>query len=236
MNENLIKSLASYYCDALLNSYIYSNKLEELLNQNNIINEEWFLDCLEFNIDFNLKYEVYGDHERKNCYEMISRVLFNAIEEKDIEKVERCNNITKTLNVSGKDNYYDYLITTFIYASANPRRASKLVNSNYVDFDSFSAYFNTLANVAAYLSNENIERVPKILVLDEFAIHALVDIAKRIPDVFNDSTVVQKMFNLLIVNKYEIYNDKNKKKDTILNKENTSTFKYLKKTYKRSLK
>ena len=236
MSESLEKSLSSYYCDALLNSYIYSNKLSELLDQNNILNAEWFLDCMEFNVDFNKKYEVYGEQERKNCYEMISRVLYKAIEDNDVEKVEKCNNITRTLNSSGKDNYYEYLIATFIYASANSRRAAKLIDSNYVDFNLFGDFLNTLANVAAYLATEDIERVPKILVLDEFAIHALVDISKRIPDVFNDSTVVQKMFNLLIVNKYVIYNDKNKKRETILNKENTSTFKYLKKTYKRSLK
>ncbi len=236
MSDSLTQSLSSYYCDALLNCYVYSNNLEALLKQNDITKEGWFLDCLEFNIEFNQNNEVYGDLQRNNCYEMLNRVLFKAIEENDIKTIERCNEITRTLNISGKDNYYDYLITIFIYASANARRANKLIESDYVDFDSFEAYFNTLANVAAYLSNDDYEKVPKVLVLDDFAIRALVDITKRIPEVLEDDVLVQKMFNILIVNKYEMRKDKSIKVNTNLNKENNSTFKYLKKTYKKSLK
>ena len=236
MSDSLTKSLASYYCDALFNSYVYSNNLETLLSKNNILEEDWFLDCLEFNIEYNQEFKIYGDLQRKNCYEMISRVLFKALEENDSETVERCNNATRILNNSGKDNYYDYLVTTFIYASANPKRSTKLINSDYVNFDLFEGYFTSLSNVAAYLSNSDYDKVPRILVLDDFAIHALVDISKRIPEVFEDSVVLQKMFNILIVNENEIYKDKSIKANTTLDKENNSTFKYLKKTYKKSLK
>ena len=237
MDEHIKERLESYYCDSLLNKYVYSKDLKRHIEKRNIVFEDWFLDCMEFNVDYNNKHNIYGENEKSNCQTMICAVLMDAIDKEDLETVEKCNELIRTLNCSRSDNYYDYMVSEFILSSPNEKRAGRVVAADLVNFDRFGEYYDSSADVAAYLLGDYESSVPKILTLSSYVIHSLVIIIKRIPEILEDPDLVQKMANILAVNKMQFDNDYVLKADCYLtHRENKEAIKYLKKTYKKSLK
>ena len=233
MDEKLNQKLLSYYCDCLLNRYIYSKDLRTLINERNILFEDWFLECMEFNVEYNEEFQVYDVREKNNCYEMISGVLFNAIKNEDLETVDKCNFLVRTLNCSKSDNYYDYMIGEFIYSSANPKRAGKIVGADLLDFDDFEQYFDFASKTAGYLLGNYDSCVPEVLTLNSYVIHSLVEIIKRMPEILKDSKSLQRIRNVLDINKFKFDNNRKLKSDYyLINKENNDTIKYLKRLVK----
>lgn len=200
MEDNVSLKLKDYYYTSLLNSYIFSDDLKEKLKQRNIIFEEWFSKYLSMNIDVNYEYEIYGSNERDNCYSMLNELLFKAIEDNDIEKVELCNSLIRTLNISYDYNSDYYLESIYINSSLNPEKERKKVLSNKYDLSRFKQFFHYSSMTAEFLMEDNRDDLAYELIANDFYFNSVIDIINTVPEVLKDDHTIIKMMSLLYAN------------------------------------
>lgn len=233
MEKQTKERFLSYYYDALLKNCIYSDNIKSALKERNIVDEFWFFEFLESDISFNKEYEIYGINEKNNCYYMINEVLFDAIEKQDLEKVNRCNQMICELNCTGMENEDVFLVSQYIYNSANMKRAAKRVNQNRFDPYSYKKYFYYSARVCEYFLEEEKISFDETLLLNEFAVAAIIDISKKIPEIYENIEIYNKAVDIIEKNKQKLKGSKStRKKFPDFTSQNDTAQKYLKKTFK----
>ena len=244
MEEVIKQKLVTYYCDSLLSSYIYSENIKSYLELRDITCEDWFLEFMKYNIEHNKENNIFGTNERYNCYHMINRLLLNSLDNHDVEKLERCNELIAKLNCSTDENEYEYLAQLYISNSPNPRIAEKLIDRDMIDLDTVKRYFGYANQLCFYLlkeeennedSDDNIINLDPDLLNNEYVIFSIIEISREIPEVLTDVDAASKMFAIIYGNQRII---KSKKVDIKNHKyaveANKNAIKVLKKSFKRA--
>lgn len=238
MELDLRDKLVAYYCDSLLCSYIYSEDLSICLKDRDITAEEWFLDFMEYNLNYNKEQHVLGIDERENCYTMLSRLLLSSIEKQDLEKIDKCNDLIEKLNLSSYENKFEYLSQLYINNSPNEKQAQKLVDKDMLDLTTVKYYFNYAVNLSYFLLEENeVDNKFNIdveLLNNEYVLFAMVEIIRRVPEVLKDVNVVSKLFGIIYANdKYIKMNKSQVKKHKYAVSTNRNAKRYLKSHFKK---
>ena len=176
MKEDLREKLVTYYYDALLNAYIYSDDLKSFIEKRNIVNEDWFLGFLDANIEYNKENNIFGVNERENCYCMLNDLLINSIENKNIDTVNKCNELIVKLNCSDYENECEYLQQLYISNSPNTKKATKLIENDLIDLDTVKKYFYYAANFALYLLQQqnDDDEIAIELLNNEFVVFSII--------------------------------------------------------------
>lgn len=235
MKYELQQKLLSYYYHSKVKSYIFSNDIDTKLKSGDITKTYWFYRYFSSIIEMNKEHEILSEEMKDNCYILLNK--YRNFNKDNKENINNCNELIRILNTSGSKNSYEYLESIYITTSFNQRKSKKRLEFIELDYEEFEYVFDTNSDVACLLLLENNkEEQAKIiynLAGNEFYFHALVDITKCIPEIFNDDELVSSLYGVLKANNKMTFGGKPLyKTDTRVYFKNIEAKKYIKKRIK----
>lgn len=236
MNKNIKEQLQEYYCENLVKSYICSNDIYKRLRNELPIDISTFLGFLDIEVNNNYEFEHLSAKQVDNIFNMLNVFLLKAIEKQDIETIELCNSMIRTLvNKNSGINYMNSIKELYINTSVYKKDAIRACRSDNSDFSDFLSFYDVAVATSKYLLVGEVDDYSEYtsqICKNEIFFHVVKDMIDRIPDVLQDDLNFIKLSAIfsvnhdlglpLFVNYPKIYF------------ENKKVFKQLKKTYLKS--
>lgn len=201
MGITIEDKLKQYLVNSKVASYVFSDDVNSMLENEDITNKSWFLRFISKFVEENKKFEILSEIANNNCKILINR--FRFLETTSISDKEKCNELLLLLNTSGSINADHYRRELFINSSFDQNVTRKKLEKRVVEDIDLEKLFNTCCDVVNLLfeQDESIE-VKRIYKLsnNQFYFHCLIDMLNTIPELYVEEKYFSRLYAVLELN------------------------------------
>ena len=141
MDITIEDKLKQYLVNSKVASYVFSDDVNSMLENEDITNKSWFLRFISKFVEENKKFEILSEIANNNCKILINR--FRFLETTSISDKEKCNELLLLLNTSGSINAAHYRRELFINSSFDQNVTRKKLEKRVVEDIDLEKLFNT---------------------------------------------------------------------------------------------